>query len=144
MAVQRQNPYLKCNFVVELDGEVVAGFAEATLPSMQVDLVEYRDGSDRTNGVRKLPGLVKFGNLTLKRGIIGSLDLFAWIRALSQGQPERRDVTVTLLDEQRAPVWRWRLRNAFPVKYEGAHLNAKSSEVAVETLELAGEGLEVD
>lgn len=144
MATQRAQPYLNCNFVVEIGGAALAGFAEVTLPSMAIDVVQYREGSDKLNTVRKLPGLTKFGNVTLKRGIVGDLDLFQWIRAVSQGQPDRRDVSVVLLDEQRNPVLRWKLRNAFPVKYEGATLNAKSSEVAIEALELACEGVEIE
>jgi phage tail-like protein len=144
MAVKRAQPYLNCNFLVEIDGVAVAGFAEVTLPSMAIEAVDYRDGSDKLNNVRKLPGLTKFGNVTLKRGIVGDLDLFQWIRAVSQGLPDRRNVSIVLLDEQRNPVLRWLVRNAFPVKYEGATLNAKSSEVAIESLELACEGMEVE
>jgi phage tail-like protein len=144
MPVSRQQPYLNCNFVVDLGGGGVAGFAEATLPSMEIDVVEYRDGSDKVNSVRKLPGLTTYGNLTLKRGIVGDSALFDWIRGISQGQPDWRNVTVTLLDEQRNPVQTWKLRNAFPVKYEGAHLKAKGNEVAIELLELACEGFEVE
>lgn len=144
MATQRAQPYLNCNFLVEIDGMASAAFAEVTLPSMSIDVVEYRDGSDKLNSVRKLPGLTKSGNVTLKRGIVGDLGLFHWIRAVSQGQPDRRNVSIVLLDEQRTPVLRWGLRNAFPVKYEDATLNAKSSEVAIESLELACEGLEIE
>lgn len=144
MATLRAQPYLNCNFVVEIDGVASAAFAEATLPAMTVDVVDYRDGSDKLNAVRKLPGLTRFGNVTLKRGIVGDLALFHWIRAVSQGQPDRRSVAVTLLDEQRNPVLRWGLRNALPVKYEGVTLNAKGSEVAIESLELACEGVEVE
>jgi phage tail-like protein len=144
MPVKRQQPYLNCNFLVDLGGVVVAGFAEATLPSMEIELVDYRDGSDKVNSVRRLPGLTRYGNLTLKRGIVGDLDLFNWIRGVSQGQPDRRNVTVTLLDEQRNPVQAWKVVNALPVKYEGAQLKARSSDVAIESLELACEGLEVE
>lgn len=144
MATLRTQPYLNCNFVVEIGGAAMAGFAEVTLPSMAIDVVQYREGGDKVNSVRKLAGLTKFGNLTLKRGIVGDLDLFHWIRSVSQGQPDRRNVAIVLLDEQRAPVLRWLVRNAWPVKYEGATLNARSGEVAIEALELACEGVEIE
>ena len=144
MPVQRPQPYLNCNFLVDLGNGSTAGFAEATLPSIEIDVVAYREGSDKVNSVRQLPGLTRHGNLVLKRGIVGDLDLFNWIRAVSNGQLDRRNVSVTLLDEQRNAVQRWLVRNAFPVKYEGAHPKAKASEVAIELLELACDGLEIE
>jgi len=144
MPIQRPQPYLNCNFLVEVDGLAVAAFAEVVLPSIEIGVVEYRDGADRVNSVRKLPGLTKYGNLSLKRGIVGDLELFNWIRGVSQGQPDRRSVAVVLLDEQRNPVQRWLVRNAVPVRYDGAQLNAKSNEVAIELLELACEGMEIE
>ena len=144
MATKRANPYLNCNFLVEIDGVATAAFAEVRLPDMTIDVVEYREGSDKVNSVRKLPGLAKYGNLVLERGIVGDVELFQWMRAVSQGQPERRNLAVVLLDEQRNPVQRWLVRNAFPVKYQGAVLNAKGNEVAVESLELACEGLDIE
>jgi phage tail-like protein len=107
-------------------------------------VIEYREGADRVNTARKLPGLAKYPNVTLKRGITGSTDLFEWWKSVRDGQVQRRNVTITLLDEQRQAVLRWHLRDAWPVKIEGPTLNATGNEVAIETLELAHEGLEIE
>ena len=144
MAVQRDNPYLNFNFLVDLGlGEEMC-FSEVEVPSGEIEVIEYREGGDRVNSARKLPGLAKYPNVTLKRGITGRTDLFEWWKSVRDGQAQRRDVTITLLDEQRQAVLRWHLRNAFPVKIEGPSLNASGNEVAIETLELAHEGLEVE
>jgi phage tail-like protein len=144
MSVARPQPYLNFNFLVEIDGLAVAAFSEVTLPDLAIDVVEYRNGSDKVNSVRRLPGLTKFGNLVLKRGIVGDLALFNWIRGVAQGQADRRNIAVVLLDEQRNPVQRWLVRDAWPAKYVGATLNAKGNEVAIEQLELACEGIEIE
>jgi phage tail-like protein len=144
VAVQRDNPYLNFNFLVDLGLGEEMGFSEVEVPSGEIEVIEYREGGDRVNSARKLPGLAKYPNVTLKRGITGRTDLFEWWKSVRDGQPQRRDVTITLLDEQRQAVLRWHLRNAFPVKVEGPSLNASGNEVAIETLELAHEGLEVE
>ena len=144
MAVQRDNPYLNFNFLVDLGLGEEMGFSEVEVPSGEIEVIEYREGGDRVNSARKLPGLAKYPNVTLKRGITGRTDLFEWWKSVRDGQAQRRDVTITLLDEQRQAVLRWHLRNAFPVKIEGPSLNASGNEVAIETLELAHEGLEVE
>ena len=87
---------------------------------------------------------MKYPNVTLKRGITGNLELFDWWKAARDGQLLRRDVTITLLDEQRQEVQRWRLRDAWPAKIEAGPLNAQGNEVAIETLELAHEGFEIE
>lgn len=144
MAVQRDNPYGNYNFVVDLGGGDEAGFSEVDLPGGAIEVIEYREGSDRVSSARKLPGRVSYPNVVLRRGIAGRLELFEWWRAVRDGQPDRRTVTITLLDEQRQPVQAWRLRNAWPAKLEGPTLNAQGNEVAIETLELAHEGFEVE
>jgi len=144
VAVQRDNPYLNFNFLVDLGLGEEMGFSEVEVPSGEIEVIEYREGGDRVNSARKLPGLTKYPNVTLKRGITGRTDLFEWWKSVRDGQAQRRDVTITLLDEQRQAVLRWHLRNAFPVKIEGPSLNASGNEVAIETLELAHEGLEVE
>jgi phage tail-like protein len=144
VAVQRDNPYLNFNFLVDLGLGEEMGFSEVEVPSGEIEVIEYREGGDRVNSARKLPGLAKYPNVTLKRGITGRTDLFEWWKAVRDGQAQRRDVTITLLDEQRQAVLRWHLRNAFPVKIEGPSLNASGNEVAIETLELAHEGLEIE
>ena len=144
MAVQRDNPYLNFNFTVDIGVGDELGFSEVEGLSGEIEVIEYREGADKVNTARKLPGLAKYPNVMLKRGITGRTDLFEWWKSVRDGQVQRRNVTITLLDEQRQPVLRWLLRNAWPVKLEGPTLNATGNEVAIETLELAHEGLEID
>ena len=144
MAVQRENPYPNFNFAVDIGGGGEIAFAEVELPSAEIDVIEYREGADRTNAVRKLPGRVRYGNVLLRRGISGHLDVWEWFKAVRDGDLQRRDVVITLHDEQRQPVQRWLLRDAWPVKYEASDLNAKGNEVVIETLELAVESIELD
>ena len=143
MAVQRDNPYPNFNFVVDIGAEELA-FAEVEIPAAEIDVLEYREGADRTNASRKLPGRVHYGNVVLRRGIDGRLALWEWFKAVRDGQVLRRDVAITLLDEQRQPVHRWLLRDAWPVKYDPSDLNAKGNEVTIETLELVCESIDVD
>jgi phage tail-like protein len=144
VAVQRENPYANFNFVVDAGlGEDIR-FAEVELPAAEIETIEYREGGDRTSGVRKLPGRVRYGNVVLRRGISGSLELWEWFKAVRDGQLLRRDVAITLLDEARAPVQRWLLRDAWPAKFETSDLNAKGNEVVIETLELAVESIDLD
>lgn len=145
MAVQRDNPYPNFNFVVDIGASVgEIGFAEADIPAAEIDVIEYREGADRTNAVRKLPGRVRYGNIVLRRGIDGGLSVWEWFREVRDGNLSRRDVTITLLDEARNPVQRWRFRDAWPVKYDPSDLNAKGNEVLIETLELAVESIDLD
>ncbi|HWL33476.1 MAG TPA: phage tail protein [Gaiellaceae bacterium] len=144
MAVQRDNPYANYNFVVDLGQGDEAGFSEAELPSGEIEVIEYREGDEKVSSPRKLPGRVSYPNVVLKRGLAGGLELFDWWKAVRDGSPDRRTVAITLLDEQRAPVQRWRLRNAWPAKLEYSSLNALGNEVVIETLELAHEGFETE
>ena len=144
MAVQRKHPYANFNFLVDLGLEQEVGFAEVELPAAEIETIEYREGGEPTSGTRKLPGRVRYGNVVLRRGVDGNLELWEWFRTVRDGQVERRNVTITLLDEAHAPVLRWRLRDAFPVKLEASNLDAQGNEVVIETLELTHEGLELD
>ena len=144
VAIQRDNPYPNHNFEVDIVGiGDTIGFSEVDLPAGEIEVIEYREGNELT-AVRKLPGLVKYSNVTLKRGITGHLELFTWWKSVRDGQIARRDVSIKLLDEQRQEVMRWSLRNAWPVKLEAGPLNAQGNEVAIETLELAHEGFELE
>ena len=145
MAVQRDNPYPNHNFEVSIVGvaDDNLGFSEVELPSGEIEVIEYREGGDAAT-VRKLPGLVKYPNVTLKRGVNGYLDLYNWWKAARDGDVRRTDVTIKLLDEQRQEVMRWNLSRAWPVKLEAGPLNAQANEVAIETLELAHEGFEIE
>ena len=144
MAVQRDNPYLNFNFTVDIGTGEELGFSEVEAPSGEIEVIEYREGSDKSNTARKLAGRAKYSNVTLRRGITGNTELYQWWTSIRDGQVERRNVTITLLDEQRQPVLRWLLRNAWPVKLEGPALNATGNEVAIESLELSHEGLELE
>ena len=134
------DPFKNYNFVVEIAGINLAGFSECTGLSSEVDIIEYREGGDDL--VRKLPGLRKYSNITLKRGVTASLDLYHWHRNILQGQNDRRNGSIILLDDARNEVARWNFHNAFAQKYEGPRLNAKTSEVAIETLVICCDRLE--
>ena len=140
---RRDDPYLNFNFVVEIEGEAAAGFSEADIPAGRIEAVAYREGTDRTSSARLLPGRVEYGPLVLRRGFAGDPALFEWWRAVAEGNLDRRNVSVVLLDEQRQEVARWNLRRAWPAKWAGPTLNAKGNDVAIETLELAHEGIEL-
>jgi len=136
----RVDPYGNFNFLVEISGLTVAGFSECTGLSSEVDVIEYREGGDTK--VRKLPGLGRFGDITLKRGVANTNELQRWQRNTLNGVPDRRSISIVLLDEKRKPVVRWNVSDAFPRKWEGPNLNAKGTDVAIETLTLCCEGIE--
>ena len=149
MAVLRDRPYGRFNFLVDLgtgqsDGPE-AGFQECSAISTSVDVIEYRNGNDRENAPRKLAGLARVSDVTLSRGIIGSLNLYAWIDQVRNGdQAGLRTVVIQLLNEDHtAIVMTWRLLRARPVKYTSGPLNAKGTDVAMEELTIAFERLEV-
>jgi phage tail-like protein len=147
--VFRNDPYLACNFEVVVngisdDGAAVKGsFSEVSGLEVEISSIEYRTGSE-PNRVRKLPGLTKFTNITLKRGIIGDLTFWNWLVSAMQGNVQRTTVSIILLDESRNPVQGWILTRAWPCKWSGPGLNAKNNEIAIETLEIAHEGISVD
>lgn len=144
MAVQRDNPYPNHNFAVDIGLGDNTWFSEVELPAAELDVIEYREGGDKTSAARKLPGRVRYGNAVLRRGISGRLELWEWFKAVRDGQLQRRDVAITLHDEQHNPVQRWLLRDAWPAKYESSDLNAKGNEVVIETIELAVESIDVE
>lgn len=146
MAIFREDPYADFNFLVEIDGfdggSIQAGFAEVSGLGVTIDPVEYRNGNEEI-AVRKLPGLRKYTNITLKRGVIGDLSFWEWVKSALDGKVDRRSVVIKLLDEQRETVLQWSLRRAWPCGYEGPHLRAGDSRVAIESLEICHEGLEL-
>lgn len=149
MAVQRDRPYAQFNFLIDLgtgdtDGPR-AGFQECSQIGMSVDVIEYRNGNEKANDVRKLTGLARYADVTLRRGIIGSLDLYQWLDVIRNGDANAiRNVTIQLLNEEREVVQTWRLRNARIVKHVSGPLNAKGCDVAIEELTLAYERLELE
>jgi phage tail-like protein len=139
----RNDPYSSFNFVVEIDGVIVGGFAECGGLTTETDVIEYRNG-DEDITVRKLPGKAKYTNITLKRGYTASRELWEWRRQVIGGRTQRKSGTVQLLDEARQPALKWNFREGWPSKWEGPALNAKNNEVAIESLEIAHEGLELE
>ena len=132
------------HFIVEWGGTRVS-FAEVSGLDMYVDVTEYREGGDDEKQTHKLPGMTHYSNVTLKRGIMkGDNDFLDWFKTIEGGQVERRNVVITLLNQNHEPLMHWKLLNAFPVKLSGPVLNAKSSEVAIEQLELAHERLVIE
>jgi phage tail-like protein len=131
------------HFIVQWGG-TRTGFSEVSGLSIETDVIDYREGNSPVQNTVKIPGIRKFTNIVLKRGIVaGDSDFFAWASTVQQGQVERRDVVISLLNESHQPLMTWKVRSAWPAKYEGPVLRAGSSEVAIETLELAHEGIEV-
>jgi phage tail-like protein len=136
-----QYPLAKFHFRVEWGGERL-GFTEVTGLDMQVEAIEYREGSSPEYSKIKMPGMHKFSNITLKRGsVAGDSDFYKWINTINLNQAERRDVIISLLNETHSPVLSWKAKNTFPIKIQASDLKADGNEVAIETLELAHEGL---
>jgi phage tail-like protein len=140
----RDDPYKGFNFLVEIDGISIAAFCEVSGLTSETDVIEYRNGSDKTNTVRKLPGLTSYANIVLKRGVTQDTQLWQWRKAIEQGTPDRRSGSIVLLDDERNPVRRWHFTEGWPAKLEGPALNASANEVAIETIEIAHEGLRID
>ncbi len=137
------NPLSNFRFQVDWGG-TSAGFAEVSGLGMETDVFEYRNGNDPSSRTHKIPGLTKFSNITLKRGITADNEFFQWILTASQGNPDRRDIVISLLNENNDPVLRWKIHNAWPTKLTGPELAATGNEVAIETLELVHEGFEME
>lgn len=150
MAVQRERPYAQFNFLVDLgtgatDGPQ-AGFQECSEIGMSVDVIEYRNGNEKENSVRKLTGLARYPDVTLRRGIIGSLDLYQWLDDIRNGnQAAYRTVRVQLMSEDHTSVVQeWKLLRARVSKHVSGPFNARCSDVAMEELRLAYERLEME
>ena len=150
MAVQRDRPYAQFNFLVDLgtgstDGPQ-AGFQECGEIGMSVDVIEYRNGNYKENSVQKLTGLARYPDVTLKRGVIGSLDLYSWLDQIRNGDEKAyRTVTVQLQNEDHTQVVEtWKLLRARIVKHVSGPFNAKCSDVAMEELTLAYERLQME
>ncbi len=139
-AQQRHDPYKVFKFRVEIDGLTVAAFSEVSGLESETTVVEYRTGADHVT--RKLPGLTKYPNIVLKRGITDDMELWNWRKRIVDGDADRRNGSIVLQDDQGQDKVRWNFRDGWPCKYDGPNLNAKSNDVAIETLELAHEGLE--
>ena len=122
---------------------VTGGFSECSGLVTDTNIIEYREGNEKQGTTRKLPGLMKYNNIVLKRGYTKDGSLWKWRQQVIDGKTQRAGGTITLFDEARQPALRWNFREGWPSKLEGPGLNGKTSEVAVETLEIAHEGLEL-
>ena len=137
----REEPLRSYNFVVEIDGITLASFSEASGLSTEGEIVEYREGTDGDLTVRKLPGLRTYANIQLRRGMTTNRELWRWRLSIINGILDRRNGAVILLDELRRQAAEWRFVRGWPVRYEGPGLNAAGNEVAIESFEIAHEGL---
>ena len=150
MAINRDKPYANGNFLVDLGtGDTSgpkAGFAEVILPESTIDVIEYRSGNARELSTSKIPGRAHYGSVILKRGVIGSLDLYEWWDEMRKGDVKAaRNVIIQLLNEDHSEtVLTWRFLRAWPVKYAFSPLEAKGKESLVEVLELAFESMEME
>lgn len=139
---QRVDPFFSYNFLVELDGVVRASFQEASGLETTIDPIEYREGGQNTT-VRKLPGVTKYSNIVLKRGLTTDSDLYDWHRQAVLGSVDfRRNGSIIVLDRQGSEVARWNFVDAWPTKYHVSDFKSTGNEVAIETLELVHEGIE--
>ena len=150
MAVLRERPYVQFNFLVDLgDGNTEgpqAGFQEISGIGMEVTVAEYRTGNHKENSVMKITGMNKSTDVTMKRGVIGSLNLYKWLDQIRNGdQSALRTVTISLKNEDHTQdVQVWKLLRARIIKHTSGPLNAKGTDVAMEELVLAYERLEME
>lgn len=142
---KRNDPYGAFNFVVDLGyGDAVAGFSECSGLDSETDVIEYRNGDEKApHTKRKLPGLHKFTNITLKRGFTNSRELWEWRKTVLDGKTERKSGSVTLRNEAGEVALVYNFSEGWPSKWQGPALNAHNSEVAIETLEIACESIEL-
>ena len=151
MSIKRDDPYGNFNFLVDLGtgdtSTVVAGFQDVTGLGIEVTTAEYRNGNEPVNHVRKVSGMYKVGDITLKRGLIGATDLYEWIKQAREGDPAAaRNITIQLRDESNTgTVMTWRATNARPMRYTAPSFNAKGgTDVAIEELVLSIEDLAIE
>jgi phage tail-like protein len=138
----RNDPFTNFNFIVDIQG-MRAGFSEVSGLSGENAIVEYREGNQQTT-MTKQPGLTKYNQIVLKRGFTTSKELWNWRKKVIDGKTQRLPGTITLLDEARNPALVWKFYEAWPSKWAGPTFNAKNNEIAIEEMELAIEGLELE
>jgi phage tail-like protein len=138
---QIADPFGNFNFLVEIDGITRAAFQEVSGFDSTIDVIEHREGGENTT-LRKLPGMTKYSNISLKWGITDDQELYQWHRQIVQGDIQRRNGSIVLLNRAGQEVARWNFFRAWPTKYDGPDFNAEGNDVAIETLELAHEGVE--
>lgn len=134
-------PLPKFHFQVEM-GTAAIAFSEVSGLDNEFEVIEYRDGANREYGKLKMPGLHKSSNITLKRGVTaGNNEFYDWMNTVKMNTIERRDLTISLLNEEHAPVMVWKIKNAWPAKIQSTDLKADGNEVAIESMEIVHEGL---
>lgn len=134
------NPYSNFNFTVSISGSVAAAFQEVSGLDSENTPIEYREGGDAFNTVRKLPGIEKYPHVMLKRGVTGDLLLWQWRQEVRDGGtafPAVRNVVIQLQNEKHVSVYKWTLTNAWCTKLSGPSLKGQGNEIAIETMELA-------
>ncbi len=137
-------PLPKFYFQVQIAGQEVA-FQEVSGLDIEAQVIEYRHGNSKEFSTIKMPGIKKSGNVTLKRGVFkGDNTFWDWFNAIKMNTIERKEVVISLLDQEGAPTMVWTLKNAWPTKITGTDLKSDGNEVAVETLEVAHEGITID
>lgn len=141
---ERTDPFRGFNFRIEIDNLNAGSFSECSGLSSEGNAVEYREGSDIPLTVRKLVALRTYMNITLKRGYTQNTELWDWYRNIVNGVPDRRNGTIILMDEQRNDVMRWNFENGWINKIEGPTFNATGNEVAIESVEIVHEGLDIE
>ena len=137
---QRVDPYGNFNFLVEIDGITRAAFHEVSGFDSTIDVIEHREGGENTT-VRKLPGMTKHSNIVLKWGMTDDQELYQWHRDVVNGTVQRRNGSIVLLDRRGQEVARWNFFKAWPAKWTGPSLTAEGTDVSIEQLELANEGV---
>jgi phage tail-like protein len=138
---QRVDPYRNFNFLVEIDGVTQAGFSDCSGFGSSTDPIEYREGGENTT-VRKLPGMTKHTNITLKWGLTDSREMYDWYREIVAGKVDRKNGSIVVLDLDGKEKVRWNFFQGWPTKWDGPDFSAKGTDVAIETLEIAHEGIE--
>lgn len=145
MAIQRDAPYPGFDFEVVVDGFDVMAFSEVTGLGAEVSVIDYRNGTDRERLLRKQPGIKTYTPITMRRGVVGDLRLWEWFDSAGRANPvDRRNVRINLLSEEHEPVLTWEVRNAWISKWSGPSLAATKSAIAIDTIELTHEGLELE
>lgn len=137
---ERLDPFTNYNFLVEIDGITRAAFHECSGMNSSIDLIEHREGGG--TAMLKLPGMAKYGNVTLKRGVTDDHELYDWHLAAVNGTVQRRSGSIVVLDRKGDETGRWNFFDAWPQRWEGPSLSSEGTDVAIETLELAVERME--
>ncbi|WP_261302874.1 phage tail protein [Paenibacillus andongensis] len=140
MAGERRDPYRNFRFRIEVEGIQQAGFSEISGFDASLSVIEYREGNE-TITPRKLPGLAKYGNISLKWGVTDSMDMYNWMSESIQGKVSRKTVTIIAINEEGADVATWQVIEAWPSKYSAPSFKGTGNEIAIENLELAHEGM---